>query len=132
MSECIRGHQDWRLGGDGKRYCRRCEAQRQAERRRRRRAAAAAGPPTDERWRMRAACRYGPAGWWDVDSSRAAHRQAVAVCHGCPVRAPCRGYADKYAASGVWGGVLLVEGQALTRQPSSLPDIMDSMRAGHG
>jgi WhiB family redox-sensing transcriptional regulator len=72
-------------------------------------------PPTDEEWKLRAACRgRDPELWFAL--GKGAHgynhrhlhatQQARAICLQCPVRLECLRYAlDTDARWGAWGGL---------------------------
>jgi WhiB family redox-sensing transcriptional regulator len=61
-------------------------------------------------WRLEAACRGMPTGWWyperpPTGQMIANMRKAKAICASCPVRLPCMedGRDELY---GIWGGVV--------------------------
>ncbi|WP_332645073.1 WhiB family transcriptional regulator [Aeromicrobium sp.] len=46
----------------------------------------------------------------------ASSRQAIAICHSCPVREQCLQYAlDNHEAWGLWGGLLPLQRQQLKK-----------------
>ncbi len=50
--------------------------------------------------------------------------KAAALCHVCPLRAPClAGAIERREATGIWGGRIFVNGRAHTRIPRRGPRI---------
>jgi WhiB family redox-sensing transcriptional regulator len=62
-------------------------------------------PPAwlDDTWMSRAACRGKDRNIFFPGAGRQ-HAEALAICHGCPVRVECLEYALVTDSSGVWGG----------------------------
>lgn len=75
-----------------------------------------AGEPED--WRELALCREIDGDLWFPDLGESL-REAKAVCGRCPVRAECLDYALAHnEVFGVWGGLSVLERQALRRGPT--------------
>jgi WhiB family transcriptional regulator, redox-sensing transcriptional regulator len=95
---------------------------------------------TDPHWRDRARCKLYDARLFDEPDNepgvKARIAAAQAVCARCPVVAPCLKDARDNHLSGVWGGVLLVDGHAAPRRgrpPATLHvDPIAVEKATHG
>jgi hypothetical protein len=101
------------------------------------------GPATDRSawsWIIRhALCRYvslDPGQWFpaSTDPQRARHEAAaaIAICHGCPVRAQCLSISLQYwdiGQHGVWGGLVPAERATLRNGSSQGPPSAASIDA---
>lgn len=58
--------------------------------------------------------------WFDSDAGPAAHARAKRVCAGCPTRAGCLDEGVAGGGSGVFGGLLLIDGRLGVAQDDEL------------